>query len=287
MYPTILSDDQTYLMDPENPELRKKAAWTLVEQASIFDGLANVYAPYYRQNNVKINPIMRTDAKPIFNLGQQDLIRAFDFFLKNLNQGKRPKILAAHSQGSVRMVELSKAGELLTGSPESLKKLVAAYTVGYSITPDDLKTNPLLKICHNADDTGCFIAYNTISAAPGKEKQGPTILPGTYVDNPLTWHTDESFAPRNMNIGAAFFHHDNPSQPVRYPHFCAAQKVGNALVITDISHPEELPATSKTFPEGVYHMYDYAIFYENLKTNVNDRIAAFVQQQKRDNPASE
>lgn len=279
VYPTVLSDDTTYLMDPKDKQLREKAEWTLVEQASIFDGQANVYAPYYRQNNVKINPIMLTEAKPIFNLGQQDLIRAFDYFLKNFNKGERPIILAAHSQGSVRTVELSKAGELLTGDKDSLSKLVAAYTIGYSITPDDLKLNPLMRICRNATDTGCFIAYNTISDEPGKEKQGPTILPGTFVVNPLTWKTDETLAPARLNIGAAFFRHDDPSRPARFPHFCAAQKVGNALVITDVSNPEELPATSKTFPPGVYHMYDYAIFYENLKKNVADRIAAFTEKQ--------
>jgi len=50
---------------------------------------------------------------------------------------------------------------------------------------------------------------------------------------------------------------------------------GNALVITEISHPEELPATSVTFPPGVYHMYDYAIFYENLRKNVGERIRSY------------
>ncbi len=89
VYPTILSDDSTYLMDIYDTSLREKACWTLVEQASVFDGQANIYAPYYRQNNVKINPIMLTDAKPIFSLGQQDLINAFKYFQENFNKGER------------------------------------------------------------------------------------------------------------------------------------------------------------------------------------------------------
>ena len=280
IYPTILSDGKTYLMDTAKPELRERAQWTLVEQASIFDGQANLYAPYYRQNNVKINPVMLTHGKPVFNLGQRDLIRAFDYFVKNINKGQRPIILAAHSQGSVRMVELSKSGGLLTGGKESLANLVAAYTIGYSITPEDLRINPLMKICRSADETGCFIAYNTISAEPGKEKQGPTIIPGTFVVNPLTWTTGDTPGTAADNIGAAFFRHEDPSRPVRYPHFCAAQKKGNALVVTDVSNPKELRATSVTFPPGVYHMYDYAIFYENLKHNVGARIAAYFKQSK-------
>ncbi|EHQ36599.1 DUF3089 domain-containing protein [Methanoplanus limicola] len=281
IYPTILSDDNTYLMDIKDPKLRDKAEWTIVEQASIFDGQANIYAPYYRQNNVKINPVMLTTAKPIFDLGQQDLIRAFDYFLKNFNKGERPIILAAHSQGSVRTVELSKAGELLTGDAESLNRLVAAYTIGYSITPDDLEINPLMRISENADDTGCFIVYNTISDEKDKEKEAPTIIPGTYVVNPLNWKTDTTFAPASANLGAAFFKHEHPEKPDRYSNFAAAQVVGNALVITDISNPEELPAKSVTFPKGVYHMYDYAVFYENLRENVRVRITAYMEKNKQ------
>jgi hypothetical protein len=29
------------------------------------------------------------------------------------------------------------------------------------------------------------------------------------------------------------------------------------------------------FPSGVYHAYDYALFYENLKANAAERIRAF------------
>ena len=276
VYPTILSDATTYLMDIHDPLLREKAEWTLVEQASIFDGQANIYAPYYRQNNVKINPLMLTDANPIFCPGQEDLIRAFAYFMEHFNRGERPIILAAHSQGSVRVVELSKAGELLTGDAESLKRLVAAYVIGYSITSSDLEQNPLMRISENATDTGCFITYNTISDEEGKEKEGPTIIPGTFVVNPLNWKTDATTAPSSANVGAAFFHHDDPVNPKRYPHFAAAQVVDSALVITDISNPEELPATSITFPVGVYHMYDYAIFYENLRANVCERIQSYL-----------
>ncbi len=275
VYPTILSDESTYLMNISDSGLREKATWTLVEQASIFDGQANIFAPCYRQNNVKINPLMLTDARPIFNLGQQDLINAFDYFMKNFNKGQRPIILAAHSQGSVRVVELSKAGELLTGNLKSLERLVAAYVIGYSITQSDLDGNPLMKFCTNATDTGCFITYNTISAEEGKESQAPTVLPGTYVVNPLTWRTDTDFAPASANTGAAFFKHEDPEHPARYKNFAAARVVKNALVITDVSNPEELPVTSVTFPKGVYHMYDYAIFYENLRENVAERIQSY------------
>jgi len=276
IYPTILSDDTTYLMHIDEVHLREKAEWTLVEQASIFDGMANIYAPFYRQNNVKINPIMLSDARAIFQLGQQDLINAFRFFMEHFNKGDRPIILAAHSQGSVRLVELSKEGQLLTSNSKALERLVAAYAIGYSITPSDLAENPLMRISEYASDISCFITYNTLAEVEGIEKLAPTVRDSSFVVNPLNWLCDTIFAPSSENLGAVFFRHDNPAEPVRYPKFAAAYKKGNALVITDISHPEELPATSLTFPEGVYHMYDYAIFYENLQKNVKNRINAYM-----------
>lgn len=275
VYPTILSDSTSYLMDIHDTLLRQEAWWTLVSQASIFDGQANIYAPFYRQNNVNINPIMLTTARPIFKLGQQDLIAAFSYFMKHFNRGERPIILAAHSQGSVRVVELSKAGELLTGSRDLLSRLIAAYTIGYSITPSDIEENPLIKISENASETGCFITYNSLSDAAGVERLAPTVLPGSFVVNPLNWKTDTAFAAASENIEAVFFRHDDPTNPIKYPHFAAAQKKGNALVITQVSNQEELAATSVTFPEGVYHIYDYAIFYGNLKKNVGERISTY------------
>ena len=263
-----------------NDELRKKAEWTIVEQASVFDGQANIYAPYYRQNNVKINPLMLTEANPIFKIGQNDLIRAFNYFLENFNKGERPVIIAGHSQGSVRIVELSKDGELLMKNAEKRSKMIATYAIGYSITDEDIKINPLIEIADSATQTQCFITYNTISNEPNKEKQCPTIIVGTHVVNPLSWKTDTAYYPATMNIEAVFFEHGKPQQPSIYKNFAAAQKKGNALVITDISNTEMLPATSATFPPGIYHMYDYAIFYGNIRKNINDRIDAYFNESK-------
>jgi CRISPR/Cas system endoribonuclease Cas6 (RAMP superfamily) len=34
------------------------------------------------------------------------------------------------------------------------------------------------------------------------------------------------------------------------------------------------------FQPGVFHMYDYLFFYQNLKENVNQRIDAFMESHK-------
>ena len=51
--------------------------------------------------------------------------------------------------------------EYMKAHPEYLKRMIAAYVVGYSITEDYLKANPHLKFAERADDTGVIVSYNT------------------------------------------------------------------------------------------------------------------------------
>jgi len=190
--------------------------------------------------------------------------------------GYRANIHARNLGGSNSSTIAMYYPELSSEEPDYfISEIIMGINSILSKNGKNLQINPLMKISERFDQTGCFVCYNTISDEKGKEAQAPTILPGTFVVNPLSWNTNTAFAPESENIEAVFFKHEDPENPARYPNFAAAQKKGNALVITQISHPEELPATSVTFPEGVYHMYDYAIFYGNLRKNVADRIKAF------------
>jgi hypothetical protein len=149
-------------------------------------------------------------------------------------------------------------------------RMVAAYLIGWSITPEDLEENTELDICTAPDRTGCFITYNTM--ADGRQDKAPTRIPGTFVVNPLTWKTDGEYAPATMNLGAVFFLGDGRSET--RPGFTSAQIRDSGLVV----EPADLsPVTPEhaVFPSGVYHAYDYALFYENLKANAAERIRAF------------
>lgn len=75
--------------------------------------------------------------------------------------------------------------------------------------------------------------------------------------------------------GLVFFNKEDPKNPEVYPNFASAQVVGSGLVVDNVTHGEKIATKSKTFPQGVYHIDDYAIFYSNLKKNVEDRINAF------------
>ena len=59
-----------------------------------------------------------------------------------------------------------------------------------------------------------------------------------------------------------------------YPYFTSAQIVDGGLIV----QPENLSLVivqGSHFPEGVYHAFDYSLFFENLKANIAARIDAF------------
>lgn len=270
VYPTIFFDDSGWLMDIKDVQLKSAARETLETQASVFSVSANIYAPLYRQMNIAGLGLDEESKNTIMAYGQNDVIQAFEYYMKNLNQG-RPFILAGHSQGSNQLTDLMISRWGKTGAE---KRLVAAYLIGWSVTPQNMKDNPFLKICEQADQVGCIVTYNTM--APGRQSAAPTRIPGTLVVNPLSWNTTGEFQAADKNLGAVFFDEEGGSKT--YPNFTSAQIKDSGLVVIP-EDPALLETPDSIFPKGVYHKFDYSLFYENLKTNVKIRIRSFVKKQ--------
>ncbi len=107
------------------------------------------------------------------------------------------------------------------------------------------------------------------------------LLPGAHCINPLNWKTDISTALASENLGARFYD-DARGEFLREVErevdvYCGAQiNTETGALTTTLPVGEELDIGP--FPEGVYHRYDYALWYRNLQTNVGDRITAFLNQ---------
>ena len=65
------------------------------QQATAFETVGNIYAPYYRQDN--LSSVNREET--IAGIPTTDATAAFDYYIKHYNNG-RPFILVGHSQGS-------------------------------------------------------------------------------------------------------------------------------------------------------------------------------------------
>ncbi|TVM33392.1 DUF3089 domain-containing protein [Oceanidesulfovibrio marinus] len=266
VYPTVLMDDDHWLMELDDAASRKGAQRTIDQQASVFTENANLYAPLYRQMNLAGLSLSDEEREERLSYAHKDVKNALLYYISHYNNG-RPFIIAGHSQGSNILTDIMVDS---WGSLDGEKNMVAAYLIGWSITGQDLEHNPRMRICKSADQTGCFITYNSI--APGKQDVAPTILPGAVVVNPLSWTTDTERAPATRNLGAVFFS-DNGEATV-YPHFASAQVQNGGLAVIP-ADTSRVQCKGSSFPEGVYHVYDYSLFYENLKANAMERLRAF------------
>lgn len=266
VYPTVLMDDDHWLMEMDDAASREGAQRTIDHQASVFTQNANLYAPLYRQMNLAGLSLSDEERQERLRYAHEDVKRALLYYITHYNNG-RPFIIAGHSQGSNILADIMVDG---WGSLGGEQNMVAAYLIGWSITDKDLARNPKVRICESEDQTGCFITYNSV--APGKQGDAPTILPGAVVVNPLSWTTDTERAPATRNLGAVFFS-DNGAAMV-YPHFASAQVQDGGLVVIP-ADPSLVQCKGSSFPKGVYHVYDYSLFYENLKANAQERLRAF------------
>ena len=268
VYPTVYSG-QNITADLHDPQMNRDAKNTLQTQAAVFAPLADIFAPLYRQCSLKALKLPPDQQEESLATGFKDLEAAFDFYLQHLNR-ERPFILAGHSQGANQLLKLLKKR---LAEPGLRKRLVAAYIIGWSVTHQDLAQYPHLKLCRSPRQTGCVISYNSV--ANGHGQKAPTIIKGAVALNPLTWSTDPEPAPAGLNLGARFVAGDGSNKTIS--HFTSARVSGGALIVdpADTSLLTEMP-----FGPGIYHIYDYALFFENLRQNAAGRIEAFKKQNR-------
>jgi hypothetical protein len=252
----------------------------LRSQASAFNHCCRIYAPHYRQAALATF-FHRDDAldSAALDLAYGDVLRAFDYYLAHENHG-RPFIIAGHSQGSLHVLRLLQ--ERIAGSPLQ-QRLVAAYVVGYFV-PQEIERTGLI-VCRSPAQTGCIVSWNTVKSRVASTDSRTTHLvwlDGRYQRlgerpvvciNPLSW-TPDSDAPAELNLGALPGVH--PSQALRpvVPALTGAEcENGQLTVAIPFGNRHGFADALTLF--GSYHIYDYNLFYSNIRTNASERTSAF------------
>lgn len=240
-------------------------------QATAFETVGNVFAPYYRQDNMSA-----TDReKVIAGTPTSDVVAAFDYYIKHYNKG-RPFILVGHSQGADVLSNLL-AG-YMKENPKVYKNMIAAYVLGYPITAEYLAANPHLKFAEGADDTGVIISYNT--EGPNVAKGANPVLSGMIgiVINPITWTRDETLATKEEGLGS--YMPDIKGVFSQKPQYADAKidKTKGVLVCSTANKIEfDTIDMLAGVPDGVYHPFDIPFYYYNLRENAARRADNFPQ----------
>ncbi|MFA8450115.1 MAG: DUF3089 domain-containing protein [Bacteroidales bacterium] len=275
VYPTV-SDNDSFNMDIENKDERALAMGVFKSQASVFAPSAQIYAPYYRQMTKALE--LNDDEDPLQNLyfkyGERDVINAFKHYMENYNEG-RPFIIAGHSQGTMTLIGLIKDDYFKHPNVRNL--FVSAYLIGYTITDNDLKIAKL-GAAKGETDLKSIISYNTQWTKA--DQHGDMLIPPANCINPLNWRTDNIEAPKEMNLGSRFYDDETGEFKVEIKHLCNAKIVTKrdefeGALSTNLNVDDYSFLTDEPFGHGIYHRYDYALWYRNLQENARKRIIAF------------
>ena len=270
IYPTVTGfRPETEVCDMTDTMMISGAQMVRQIQTAVFDESCNVFMPYYRQISM---PKPGSDYSAIIDyVSKFDATDALDYYLNNLNQG-RPFILAGHSQGASVLIALLE--NYMTKHPEALKRMVAAYPIGFAVTKDWLaKTG--LKFAEGPTDTGVIVSWNTEGPANLNEKN-MTLAPGGISINPINWKRDDTYAPATENLGSLTVDGQLVTPGMADARVDTLR--GSVVVTTADAALYAIPADGAAMfgPES-YHLHDYGFFFNNFKQNVADRIKAYME----------
>ncbi|WND02458.1 DUF3089 domain-containing protein [Temperatibacter marinus] len=246
-----------------------------------FNQEARLFAPKYRQAN--FGAFFDTSGQNLqaFMLAYSDVVKAFDYYITNLNEG-RPFFIAAHSQGSMHAIPLLM--QRLKGT-DAGKRMIAAYLVGWPVSVEADIPALGFNACERAEDTNCIISWQTfgmdgnadmltayMKSTPGftgKPRAGTSML----CTNPLTW-TVGGTASSNDHKGAIDMYVDTTPIPAVSKDRFGAQCDKNGALFLDRQLKGNVWEQYQMSGLNM-HAYDYNLFYMNLIDNIEQRKKAW------------
>ncbi len=278
IHPTSYLEKSQWNAPLDHPDSQWRARLFVRSQASAFNGIAEVWAPKYRQATFGAFLTTEEDARKALDFAYRDVLAAYDAFIARVAKD-RPIILAGHSQGSLHLMRL--LGERIAGRSEA-KRVVAAYVVGWPIsTSADLPALGL-PACERREQAGCVLSwqsfgepadakmitdvYDASVGLSGARRAGSPML----CTNPLTGLRGGD-APAAANLGTLVPNKELTEGELKAPGVPARCDVRGFLLIGEDA-PDLGPYV---LPGNNYHVYDYALFWANIRADAAARLAAF------------
>src|SRR3989338_453223 len=227
-------------------------------QASVFNNVAKIYAPIYRQATLFAFVSPEEGGPPVaesnqaLSLAYKDIQAAFDYYMQHYNHG-RPFFIVAHSQGSFLAKRLIRENE--NKYPLS-KQLLVAYIVGERLGSREFKTIP---VCRSPDQVHCYLGWQTVEEGEqtqlvtGSAKGNPVCI------NPLTFNIKKPAASFDNHLGGVPEDFDEI-----VTHAVSAECKDGILWISPVSgFPNE---------SGDYNESYYSLFFMNIRENAKLRV---------------
>jgi hypothetical protein len=277
IHPTTYLERDRWNAPVDDRASRDRAALFVQSQASAFGDAASVWAPRYRHAAFGAFLLDSKDARAALDLAFSDVERAFDKFVAGIPAGE-PIILAGHSQGALHLMRLLK--ERVAGKPLR-NRVVAAYVVGWPISVTADLPALGLPACRSPDQAGCILSWMSFAEPANPDLvmdsyEGSAGLTGAKRErddvlcvNPLTG-SQNGTAPPEANRGTLI-----PSADLRSATLVPGRvgaRCDRGLLILEGVIP---PLGPYVLSGNNYHVYDYALFWDAVRTDALRRERAW------------
>ncbi|MEQ1509748.1 MAG: DUF3089 domain-containing protein [Sphingopyxis sp.] len=252
-------------------------------QSSALAGAGDVWAPRYRQ--AAMGAFLTRDAATAnraLGTAYRDVAAAFDQFLHEI-PADQPIILAGHSQGALHLTRLLR--ERVAGKPLA-SRIVAAYVIGWPVSLTHDLPSLGLPACAERESSGCLLSwqsyaepadpsmmldvYDATIGFDGQPRRGSPMLctnplSGTDIGNALqstnlgTLKSDDDLADGTLFAGASGARCDD------------LMHGGRGLLL--IGEGPQLGGY--VLPGNNYHVFDFSLFWANIRADAVHRLTAF------------
>ena len=269
VYPTVSTlsfkdNGSSWFADISLPEVREEANGNQRFNKMLY-GAYNFYAPYYPQMIFEAYTLPADSMKTLAAEAARDVKTAFQYYMTHFNHG-RPFFLMGHSQGSQMLIELLKNGM----TEEQRQLMVAAYCIGYQVTPSELEQYPK-QLCPASDstETGKLVIFNSVTDTTAIGMVSRNDVAGI---NPTTWTMATDTVPPEFHLGMAKYNDARdsvlivpcPTRTYLYHHTTVCPDLDPEMVF--------IPAYEQMFPKGNLHFADSWLFGGNVVENMACRL---------------
>jgi hypothetical protein len=277
VHPTSFLKKDHWNAPLDDQESQDRARIFLRGQASAFNAVGQVWAPRYRQATLGAFLTEKPEGQRALDAAYQDVLAAFDYFVGEI-PSDQPIILAGHSQGSLHLTNLLK--DRVAGTPLA-NRIVAAYVVGWPVSVDSDISEMGLDICETPEQTRCIMAWQSFAEPAdygriikvydmtigfnGEPRKDTKLL----CSNPVNGDVNSS-SPASANLGTLVPNDDLSEASVTVGSVPAKCDPRGFLLIGD---PPEIGPYA--LPGNNYHVYDYSLFWANVRADARRRVTAF------------
>lgn len=259
IYPTFYTRGSSWNANLCKNSLNRRIDFLPVKlQASIFNKVARVYVPRYRQAILKSYTDTTGNGKMAFELAYQDVKEAFEYYLKHYNNG-RPIVIVSHSQGTTHSKRLLQD---FFDTPIMKEQLVAAYTIGMEMYREEFK---VLMPCEFELQNHCYVTWASYKAGSEEKNRLNIKLYGNVCVNPISWKIDSLVAQSKGGILL------NPNKKRKFK-----SKVYIANNFLNVK-------TNMIFMKhkNFLHLVDMNLFWFDIRNNFEKRVDAYLKATKK------